>query len=239
MARKSKDIFHFKEFSIRHDRCAHKVGTDGVLLGAWVDVDNTKRILDVGTGSGVIALMLAQRTPPDTHIDAIDISSADCEQAQENVGNSPWPEKVSIKNTSFQELDAEPYDLIISNPPYFIHSAKPSVEGRVRARHAEESLPPQELLRHTKRLLDPKGKLCLILPVTEAQSFIAQSQLSGMHCTRLCDFRSRSGKPVERLLIQLHLHSFETQKEELVLYDYEEVWTTDYKNLTRDFYLNR
>jgi tRNA1Val (adenine37-N6)-methyltransferase len=89
MPRKSKDNFQFKQFSVQHDQCAHKVGTDGVLLGAWVDINHAHRILDVGSGSGVIALMLAQRSGLESHIDAIDISPADCEQAKENVFTSP------------------------------------------------------------------------------------------------------------------------------------------------------
>jgi tRNA1Val (adenine37-N6)-methyltransferase len=236
MARKTKDIFKFKKFSVKHDRCAHKVGTDGVLLGAWVDVTDAHRILDIGTGSGVIALLLAQRSLPDAHIDAIDISPIDCEQAKENVSSSPWPEKVIIKNIALQKFESEPYDLIVSNPPFFIDSAKPPVEERVRARHTE-SLPPEELLIHCKRLLRPEGKLCLILPVAETQNFIALARSLGWHATRSCEFRSRSNKPIERILFQLQFHHRVEQKESLLLYEHDEVWTTAYKNLTRDFYL--
>lgn len=238
MARKTNDLFRFKQFSVKHDRCAHKVGTDGVLLGAWTEVAKAKRILDVGAGSGVIALMLAQRSSPDSLIDAIDISQQDCEQANENVALSPWPTKVRIRNIAFQKFESVPYDLIVSNPPYFIDSAKPPVEERNRARHTE-SLPQEELLENAKRLLAPSGKLCLILPVTEGQSFITRALTLGWHCTRLCEFRSRSNKPVERLLFQLQLSEHDLIKESLVLYKNEtgEEWTDDYKKLTRDFYL--
>jgi tRNA1Val (adenine37-N6)-methyltransferase len=236
MARKTKDIFRFKQFSVKHDRCAHKVGTDGVLLGAWVDVHDAKRVLDVGSGSGVIALMLAQRTQPHTHIDAIDLSAEDCEQANENVAASPWPNKVSVKNIALQNFESEPYDLIVSNPPFFIDSAKPPAEERTRARHTE-SLPQEELLVHAKRLLTPRGKLCLILPVTEAQSFIALANNQGWRCSRLCEFRSRAGKPTERLLFQLQLEKQELKKENLVLHEHGEEWTIAYQHLTRDFYL--
>lgn len=238
MARNTNDLFHFKQFSVKHDRCAHKVGTDGVLLGAWADVNNAKRILDVGAGSGVIALMLAQRSSPDTLIDAIDISKEDYEQANENVTLSPWPKKVMIRNISFQKFESEPFDLIVSNPPYFIDSARPPVEKRTRARHTE-SLPQKELLDNAKRLLAPNGKLCLILPVTEGQNFLTRATTSGWHCTRLCEFRSRSNKPVERLLFQLQVGEHHFIKESLVLYENEtgEEWAADYKRLTRDFYL--
>ena len=236
MAIKTKDIFRFKQFSVKHNRCAHKVGTDGVLLGAWTDVDQANRILDIGTGSGVIALMMAQRSSLQTHIDAIDISEEDCKQARENVADSPWPHKIRVEHSSFQQFESDRYDLIVSNPPFFIDSAKPPAEERTRARHTE-SLPPEELLTHAKRLLSPKGRLCVILPATEGQSIIALAENQGWHCTRLCEFRARMNKPIERLLFQLELSNQETHKETLILYEYDEVWTTNYKNLTRDFYL--
>jgi tRNA1Val (adenine37-N6)-methyltransferase len=238
MARKNNDYFYLKQFSVRHDRCAHKVGTDGVLLGAWADITGSKRILDVGTGSGIIALMLAQRSQPATHIDAIDISAADCDQAKENVSASPWPSKVVIQNTSLQTFESQPYDLIVSNPPFFTDSAKPPSEERTRARHTE-SLPLVVLIEHAQRLLAKDGKLSLILPTVEGQRFITHATSSGWHCTRLCEFRSRANKPVERLLIQLQLKKHDLIKESLILYKYEagEEWTDHYKTLTRDFYL--
>jgi tRNA1Val (adenine37-N6)-methyltransferase len=238
MTRKTKGIFHFKQFSVKHDRCTHKVGTDGVLLGAWADVKGAHRILDVGTGSGVIALMLAQRSENNTHIDAIDISQEDCEQAKENIASSPWSEKILIKNIALQEFDATPYDLIVSNPPFFIDSAKPPTKERIRARHTE-SLPPVQLLTHARRLLAKEGKLCLILPVVEAERFISMAEETGWHCHRLCEFKARTNKPVERLLFELQLQEQKIEKESLLLYEKEigEEWTSAYKILTRDFYL--
>lgn len=236
MARKTKDIFHFKQFSIKHDRCAHKVGTDGVLLGAWVDVNAADRILDVGTGSGVIALMLAQRTQSQTQIDAIDISLADYEQAKENVAVSPWSKKIKIIHVALQKFESEPYNLIVSNPPFFIDSAKPPSEERTRARHTE-ALPPEELLTHARRLLAPQGKLCAILPVTEAQNFMVLAEIQGWVCSRVCEFRARANKPPERFLFQLQLEKNEVKKESLILYEKGEEWTMTYKNLTHDFYL--
>lgn len=237
MARKTKDIFHFKQFSVKHDRCAHKVGTDGVLLGAWVDVSHANRILDIGTGSGVIALMLAQRSSSESDIDAIDISEEDCMQARENMADSPWPNKIRIENIALQNFESDPYDLIVSNPPFFIDSAKPPAEERKRARHTE-SLPPEELLSHARRLLSPKGKLCIILPVTEGLNIKAIAESFGWQCTRLCEFRARDSKPVERLLFELQFNKVEVKKESLILYERDEEWTNAYKNLTREFYLH-
>lgn len=236
MARRTKNIFHFKQFSVKHDRCAHKVGTDGVLLGAWVNVLTAERILDIGTGSGVIALMLAQRTQATVRIDAIDISIEDCEQAKENVIASPWSEKIRIVPVALQEFESEPYDLIVTNPPFFIGSAKPPAEERTRARHTE-TLSPHELLLHAKRLLSPYGKFCIVLPNVEAQSLVSLALKQEWYCTRLCEFRARINKPTERVLLQLQQQKQETVKESLILYEQDEDWTVAYKNLTRDFYL--
>ncbi|MBX2915059.1 MAG: methyltransferase [Cyclobacteriaceae bacterium] len=233
---RDKSIFRFKQFSIAHKKATMKVGTDGVLLGAWASVTNARRILDVGTGSGVIALMLAQRTQPDTHIDAIDISEDDCKVAQENVGQSPWPKKVTIQPCSLQELISEPYDVIVSNPPYFINSYKPPGAKRTRARHTE-TLSQHDLLYHSKRLLSPSGKLTVILPETEAGKLVELSYKSGWFCTRKCLFRSRQAKPVERVLLELSLQFEPLHAEELVLYESGENWSKAYKNLTNAFYL--
>ena len=114
---KSGSHFHFKQFSVRHDRSTMKVGTDGVLLGAWVNVDDSKRILDIGTGSGVIALMLAQRTTSDVLIDAVEVESDDAAQAKENVLQSPWPRRIDVHHTPIQNFHSdECYDLIVSQP---------------------------------------------------------------------------------------------------------------------------
>lgn len=236
MAKKIKDIFHFKKFSVKHDRCTHKVGTDGVLLGAWADTQNVNRVLEIGTGSGVIALMLAQRTLPDASIDAIDISIKDCEQATENINASPWPEKVRIIHEAVQTFESELYDLIVTNPPYFIDSTKPPAIERTRARHTE-TLSPHELLLHAKRLLAPYGKFCIVLPNVEAQSLLSLALNQGWYCTRLCEFRARINKPTERVLFQLQHHKQEMVKESLILYEHDEEWTVAYKNLTSEFYL--
>jgi tRNA1Val (adenine37-N6)-methyltransferase len=216
---RNKSIFKFKQFNIGHSQATMKVGTDGVLLGAWTSLLNSKRILDVGTGSGVIALMLAQRTQPEVYIDAIDLSLEDCEVAKENVAQSPWPEKIKVHHSALQNFSAEPYDLIVSNPPYFINSYK------------------QDLLLHGKRLLHPNGRLSVILPETEAHHLISLSARQGWFCNRKCTFRSRANKPVERLLLELSSQPLPESIQELVLYQKDEVWSEAYQELTRDFYL--
>jgi tRNA1Val (adenine37-N6)-methyltransferase len=155
---RDKSVFRFKKFNISHRQATMKVGTDGVLLGAWTNLENAKRILDVGTGTGVIALNAGPaHTARSAHY-AIDLSEEDCEVAQENVSQSPWPDKVVVQHTSVQQFVSEPFDLIVSNPPYFINSYKPPTEKRMQARHTE-TLSQFDLLHHSKRLLSPAGRL--------------------------------------------------------------------------------
>ncbi|MBP9927128.1 MAG: methyltransferase [Cyclobacteriaceae bacterium] len=228
--------FDFKQFTVYHDRCTMKVGTDGVLLGAWTKVESAKRILDVGTGSGVMALILAQRSSAQAMIDAIDIAKEECEQARENIARSPWPAKVQIHNQSFQKFKAEPYDLIVSNPPYFNNSYKPPKATRLVARHTQ-TLTHQDLLTHNKRLLKPSGRLNLILPATEGSQMKLMAEREGWFNTRECSFRSRNNKPIERLLLEFQLVKGKLNKEELVLYKAEQEWSPEYYTLTKEFYL--
>lgn len=236
---KSRGHFHFKQFSIAHDRCSHKIGTDGVLLGAWVDTKGSKSILDIGTGSGVIALMLAQRTDDQTQIDAIDIEKEDTEQAVENVLQSPWPNKISVHHISVQKFSMidNKYDLIVSNPPYFINSWQPPEHKRSQARHTQQ-LPFDELLRSSTRMLKEDGRLGVILPHQEALHFIELAQGNGLYAIRKLEFRSRPHKPVERLLIEFSFRKHQLISETLILHPAtSNDWSADYINLTREFYL--
>jgi len=220
---------------VRHDRSTHKVGTDGVLLGAWVDCTGCSSILDAGTGSGVIALMMAQRTPDHARIEAIEINETDAEQARENAKNSPWPEKVIVQHQSLQRFESMPFDLIVTNPPFFINSAKPPIAHRAQARHTD-TLSQEELLAHSKRLLHPHGKLAVVLPDTEGRKFIQLAESLGWHCNRMCFFHSRESKPAERLLLELAHDKKSLQQEKLVLYEGNSLaWTDAYIGLTGNF----
>jgi len=236
---KSGKHFHFKRFSIAHDRSTMKVGTDGVLLGAWADVSGATRLLDIGTGTGVIALMLAQRSAENAHIDALEIEQADAQQARENVKASPWPDKVSVFHSALQNFDsAELYDTIVSNPPYFIQSYLPPDQRRKHARH-DLSLNFDDLIAGVARLLKRDGKFSVILPVTEGTRFIELASARKFFLLRRCDFRSRKEKPVERILLEFSYHQpTSLQEDELILYESGEVWTPAYRGLTRDFYLH-
>jgi tRNA1Val (adenine37-N6)-methyltransferase len=232
--------FRFKQFTIIQNRSTHKVGTDGVLLGAWISIDHSKTILDIGTGSGLIALMLAQRTLPDVIIDAVEVQHEDAEQARENASRSPWKNRISVHETMIQQFSTNvKYDLIVSNPPFFINSWLPPNQKRTTVRHSE-SLSFQDLLQAVIVNLSPDGRFGLILPFTEASLFISLARSGGLYLRRKCDFKTRSHKPVERILMEFSFIEQPLISDHLLLYDGfdGEEWSVGYKALTKDFYLN-
>jgi len=229
--------FQFKQFSIADDRCAMKIGTDGVLLGAWVNIRGAKTILDIGTGSGLIALMLAQRTDSTTKIDAVEIGEDDAVQAKENSSNSPWAEKIKIHLCAIQDFHADyQYDLIVSNPPYFINSLTPPSAKRKVARHTS-SLSYEELLTSAARLLSSYGRLAVILPLKEGNAFLSLAQFHGLYCDRQLAFFSRDEKPQERWLFEFCRTPGTLKAERLTLFTHQE-WSEPYKKLVSDFYLH-
>ncbi len=229
--------FRFKQFAVHHDRSTMKVGTDGVLLGAWANPANAKTILDIGTGSGLIALMLAQRTSADVQIDAVELEAHASHEAQENINHSPWADRIKLYHAAIQQYETDVrYDLIISNPPYFENSQKPPEEKRTITRHTD-TLPFTELLHAVERLLKEDGTFNVILPYTEGTAFI---ELAGSHklfCTRKWSFLTREGKAIERLLLEFAFHQKTMETNEILLYSEGENWSDGYKALTKDFYL--
>jgi tRNA1Val (adenine37-N6)-methyltransferase len=235
--RKKDKQFHFKQFSVRHDRSGMKVGTDGVLLGAWVDVQNIKRILDIGTGTGLIALILAQRTESNVTIDAIEIDDDAIEDASENFAASPWNDRLTLHHQCVQEFNSsEKFDLIVSNPPYFIDSFKPPNDQRIIARHAE-SLSFPDLLSVSEKLLSDKGRLNVVLPYTEGLQFIDMAEKNGFYCSRKWSFRTRKEKAIERFLLEFSSVKTDLAEGEIQLYSSGEIWSEGYLDLTRNFYL--
>ena len=229
--------FKFKQFTIHHDRCSMKVGTDAVLLGAWVNVLNAKNILEVGTGSGVISLMLAQRTLPDAKIDAIEIDDDDARQAQENIARSLWREKIKVHHQRLQTfISPNAFDLILSNPPYFINSQLPPSSKRSQARHTG-SLSYSELINSAAKLLNTSGRLAVVLPFEEGKQFQIVAKENNFHVARQLAFFSRQGKPQERWLFEFSFTPQVLITESLILHGNGETWSTDYKRLTKDFYL--
>jgi tRNA1Val (adenine37-N6)-methyltransferase len=233
------DSFAFKQFTIKQDRCAMKVNTDAVLLGAWVIPNGSKKILDIGTGTGIIALMLAQKTS--AHIVAIDIDKESTEQAKLNVEKSNF-RNILVHNVSFQQLvqtSDERFDLIVTNPPYFVDSLKSPVDTRTMARHTG-LLPFGDLLSGVKKMLDEKGKFCLILPKKEAELFREMAQQKGLYLSKLLRIRTRSDKDSEkRHIMQFEFKETEFSESTLVIEnDGTAKYTEEYKTLTKDYYLH-
>lgn len=235
---KGSSQFQFKQFSVEQARSTHKVGTDGVLLGAWVRVDPARRILDIGAGTGVVSLMLAQRTAGHVTIDAVEIEKEDVGQATKNVAASPWKDRITVCHGAIQDFQsAAKYDLIVTNPPFFQNSLLPPDSKRSAARHSHQ-LPHEELLAVSARLLSADGRVALILPYHEGLRFRSLAAAVSLHCVRHCEFRSRRNKAIKRLLMEFSRHESETAMEELVLYSHDDKWSPDYRRLTGEFYLN-
>lgn len=229
--------FRFKRFAVRQDESPMKVGTDGVLLGAWAPVrPDDRRILDIGTGTGVIALMLAQRAP-EASVTGVDI--APVEEARRNAEASPWSGRLHFEQSPVQRFaPAEPFDLIVSNPPFFVESLTCPDRSRTTARHAVE-LPFEELRDAVLRLLARDGRFALVLPVNEAARFAA---LCGerLHLIRRTEVRTTPRHPAKRVLLAWQRGPAETPCEEATLTigtGEHECYTAEYRALTRDFYL--
>ena len=196
------DYFKFKQFIIHQDKCAMKVGTDGVLLGAWADCENAKSILDIGAGTGLISLMLAQRSI--AKIEAVEIDEVACVQAKENIKKSLWNDRIEIINKSFQDFSKstnEKYDLIVSNPPYFQNSLYAPDEKRTDARH-NSNLKLDDLLNGALKLLPEKGKLSIILSYLEGALFILKAAENGLFCVRQTKVLPKPDREPKRLLLE-------------------------------------
>jgi tRNA1Val (adenine37-N6)-methyltransferase len=237
-ARVRERLFRFKQFAVTHARSGMKVGTDGVLLGAWTDISNCKSVLDIGAGSGLIALMIAQRTAPNVPVHAVELDASAYEDAHENFKQSPWTNRLFLHHSAVQEFKPPHlFDLIISNPPYFKNSYKPEQQTRMAARHTD-TLSFADLLNASFRMLSDTGKLSIILPPTESQEFLQLANSKGMQVIRECQLRSRKDKPVERILREYRKNQkTKIMIEQLCLHESGDDWSADYQMLTRDFYL--
>ncbi len=235
--------FDFKQFRVCHDRCAMKVGTDGVLLGAWAEVEGCRHLLDIGTGSGLIALMAAQRTAgaagEKAQIVGIETDEAAALQAAENAGASPFAENICIVNAALQEhMAGKPYDCILSNPPFFEEDLLPPDAARAAARNAS-SLPFATLIEHARRLLSVDGSLQVIVPTKACTRFIGLCAMNGLALKRRTDVCTTSRKQPKRTL----LHFVRDPYPELPISNTFTLCNADgsrsetYKELTKDFYL--
>ena len=228
--------FKFKYFEISQDRCAMKVGTDGVLLGAWAP--GGKRILDIGSGTGLIALMMAQRFP-DAQVVGIDIDGEACEEAGENVTASPFSNRVSIRCCRLQDfVDGESFDAIVSNPPFFLNSLKNPDSKRAMARHAD-SLPFRDLMVGVKRLLSDDGVFSAIVPAEVLEAFASEAYVSGFYLIGKCGVKTVERKKPKRYLLSFARHRKEGVVDEIkTMTDSEGKRSSWYAKITEDFYLD-
>ncbi len=232
--------FTFKQFFVAHDRCAMKVGTDGVLLGATAPVTRARRILDIGCGSGLIALMLAQRSGPQTQIDAVELESAAAGQAAENFHESCWAKRLAVFEQDinlFAEAHPATYDLIVSNPPYFESAVACRDEARNAARYTE-TLTHDALLECAAKLITPDGVFSVVLPYEIGLAFETMAHQKGWFSHWRMAVRDRPGKPLNRLLLTLSKQPAELRDQELALRKSEGLYSEEFCALITDFYLN-
>lgn len=236
----SEKPFHFKEFSISQDQCAMKVGTDGVLLGSWLNISaDTQSVLDIGTGTGLIALQMAQRSDALT-IDALEIEDKAFEQAVDNFESSSWADRLFCYHASIQEFAEEmeeQYDLIVSNPPYFNDTFKDLVQERALARHTHQ-LSYKELLGAVSKLLLPNGSCAFIIPFREESEFLTIASIKGLYPIRVTRVRGNDQSPIIRSLVQFTKNPEKTMTNELIIETKRHVYTKQYKELVKGFYLN-
>jgi len=236
----SNPCFAFKLFTIYHDKCAMKVGTDGVLLGAWVNVKAAGRILDVGTGTGLIAIMMAQRC--DALIDAVEIDEKASIQAMENVASCPWKERITIHHDTFQHFAGLPsfrYDVVVSNPPFFRNSLKPPLKSRSIARHDEE-LSYENILFCTSQILEPDGRLAIIVPANEIDRLTETAYFHKLFPSQLLNVRPVPGKNYTRCLAEYtrNRNQICIENDLIIKRNDAEEYTDDYIALIKEYYLN-
>lgn len=235
--RMGRPYFQFKQFTVFHDHCAMKVGTDGVLLGAWSDVEGTTSVLDIGTGTGLVALMTAQRSQ--AMITGIDIDADAIEQACENGKRSPWSNRLLFVQADVQAYWPEKhFDAVVCNPPFFENALLSPDKKRAQARHTA-SLPLERLADVSARLLADDGKLNVILPPDVSEDFIISCWEVGLNLYRRCEVYSKNGKPVKRMLLGLKKGRVDRlANTRLYLVDDAGNRSKTYTELTRDFYLD-
>jgi tRNA1Val (adenine37-N6)-methyltransferase len=233
-------MFQFKQFSVQQDRTAMKIGTDGVLLGAWTPIENNpNNILDIGTGTGIIALMLAQRSAAE-QIDALEIDEEAYEQATDNFENSPWNDRLFCFHAALDEFVEEPedeYDLIVSNPPFYSEDYKSGNDQRDLARF-QDAMPFEHLIEAADLLLSENGIFSVIIPFKEEEKFIdlcAEVELFPIKVTRV---KGTPTSEMKRSLLAFNRNeSPNFPIDELIIETARHIYTSEYVELTKEFYL--
>ena len=234
--------FQFKEFTIHQEKTAMKVGTDGVLLGAWCSVDGfPDTILDIGSGTGVISLMLAQRSDAMT-IDAVELDENAYEQTVENFEQSDWGDRLYCYNSSFQEFaveiaeEEEAYDLIVSNPPFYTDDFETDDSARNKARFTS-SLSFEELLVGVTKILSKNGSFAVVVPFKEEQNFVDLANQQHLFLNSVCRVQGNPSSEIKRSLLAFSFIQTEIKEEHLVIETSRHNYTDEYINLTKDFYI--
>ncbi len=232
--------FKFKEFMILQDKCAMKVGTDGVILGAWTRIGDSKQALDIGTGTGLLSLMLAQRTPS-LLIDALEIDPGAAAQANENIRESSFHAQINVINADFRDFynhTRKVYDLIICNPPFFSDSMKPENRERAIARHSD-TLGIEDLVEGSAKLLSEIGKLSIVLPALLKNKVLELASFEKLIVSRELNILTVRGKEPNRICLEFSFSAQEPEKETLIIEEgARHSYSEEYKKLTKDFYLD-
>jgi tRNA1Val (adenine37-N6)-methyltransferase len=240
--------FRFKKFSVEQDGAVHPVGTDAVLLGAWADIQGANRILDIGTGTGVLALMLAQRRSAEGHTNwngvGVELHPETAALARGNFAGSPWATHLALWEGEIQQFSsANPsnlggFDLIVSNPPFFSELTVSPDKTRSLGRHTA-TLSSIDLLHSVGQLLAPNGRFCAVLPEKEGWRLCEFAVQQGLYWTKITEVRSRPGKPVERLLLQFEKSPYGMERTSMSLFASErgETYSDAFRALSQDFYL--
>lgn len=235
---RSTGLFRFQRFSMTHARSPMKIGTDGVLLGAWCDGSQARWALDAGTGCGLIALMLAQRYPL-LQVEGIDIDTGAVADARENFAGSPFAERLSVRQGDVLTADfSRRYDLIVSNPPFFTEDTLPPEASRAAARHAVH-LPAEAFARKITQILAPSGRVALIYPYREADRIVGFFAAEGLYLARRTDVRGGAGRPLKRSLLEFSfapVGAEEVATDTLQLCEENGRRSTQYRELTRGFH---
>jgi tRNA1Val (adenine37-N6)-methyltransferase len=230
------DFFQFKQFTVRQDRCALKVGTDGMVLGAWVRVEGARRILDIGTGTGLLALIAAQRNAV-ASIDAVEIDDASAQQAAENVAACPWSDRMRVHRMDVRRMkSAEPYDLIICNPPFYAGEMDSPDARKGLAKHSGE-LTFAELIDAVSHLIASDGRFACILPLNREAELVKLAAGADLHVIRRCALRYLEARPPKRVLLELGRSAAMPQHEELVVEHAPGVFTEAYRALLSELML--
>ena len=235
----SSNPFHFKQFTINQDQCAMKIGTDAVLLGAWANLEHhPNSVLDIGAGTGVISLMLSQRSNEET-IDAIEIDENAYKQCVGNFENSPWSDRLFCYHVSLEEFTDEidyKYDLIISNPPFYSDTFKSENKQRDLARF-NDAMPFHHLVESVSKLLSDEGTFSVIIPFKEEENFIELASNINLFPNRITRVKGSPTSEIKRSLMEFSFNKNGLKINELIIEVERHQYTQDYINLTKDFYL--